>query len=277
MSTSLRFTWQLDGWLPASRIEKSSRFDGFCVSLIMNKTKLCCIFAVFLLLSGCEKEMQKDCPLLPFVNGYTSVENKYGVSLKIPGKVGVVYDQGCSEVRSVQLQYYWIDGRLVLNGAVKPAMAAGLQRVILRVDGFAPKGGYDEAAKNRIDLLQTSESMVHSKYPLELYKISGENKLRPEEMGWAMLWGVKNTRNPLTGHPFLTNCDISMSVPGQRDSMINGEFSSNGDSKCRGRVFSIKGNKVVSASIDVWSDSVLEIDKIYNAASSELTSYIQGK
>lgn len=230
--------------------------------------------AVTLLLHGCKRNMPEACPPFPKENGYTYVTGEgAGVKLRLPSWAGIVPTNDCSHARSVNMSFLWYQGKLhPMDGKFELSVpSTDFHRVWVGFGGFSEKNDLLRRGKE-VSARRYEGGIPHKRYPLEMYPYSSQSP-RPSE---GIMWGIRNTTDPITGRPVRASCDIA---PTSEDlqSAAQGEFSKHGDSKCAAYLNVAKGEKVAMATVYVWAQSVDHIDQIVNGIQSELTNVIREK
>ncbi|HSV34958.1 MAG TPA: hypothetical protein VLI46_05345 [Ramlibacter sp.] len=174
----------------------------------------------------------------------------------------------------IELAYIWHDGKLLPRDENQFKIPQGKQ---MPIKIFAREVKLLAEQTHSVEYWRFENAVRHRLYPLEFYPRfywSTQDK-RPPKDPPDVRWGVIGTRNPISGRPFTTACNIDRADPSVQASVVNGEFHKNySDAKCRGGIAVVKGDKVWFAMIDVWANNARYIDQIYAAAIAELQTKI---
>lgn len=223
-------------------------------------------------LCGCEKITPQICPLFPNENGLTVVTGEgSNVRLRLPAWAAVIPSSDCSRAKSVNMNFLWYQGKLYpMDGKFELSVPPDdYQRVWAGFEGFFEKNELLQR-KKEAPAWPYEEGVPHQRYPLEFYPHSTESARSSS----GLVWGVRNTVDPITGRPIRASCDI---VPTSKDvkSAARGEFSRHGDSKCTVRLRLVNDEKAAAVAIYVWAKSADHIDQIVNSIQFKLTTTIR--
>lgn len=236
-----------------------------------------CGLLLTLTLAGCQQSASPpaECPPLPAVDGYMTVTAEGGkVTLRVPPFAHVMLTQDCKQARQIYFDYLWHEGKLISEGMNRFKVPDD-KRFLVRV-GIRWFGSPGQLAVP-FQRWRLEGAVRHANYPLLFYpRYYWEASDRPPPKDPPdVMWGIVGTRDPVLGLPYGASCSILRADPKRQDSVVNGAFATNGDSKCRGSVSAVQGDKAVHAMIDVWANGAPYIDKIFNAAEAELRTYLK--
>ena len=199
-----------------------------------------------------------------------AIDSKARLQLRHPANA--IYDSSCSYIKSITADFIWYEGRLVPAFEYRPRLSGQkIKEVDLSISVGAPR----EAGE--MSPWQYDSPIPHTKFPLILYpKYSWKSTSAPGRIDPAHTWGVAKTRNPRTGQPYTTTCNIATPNPADLTSVVAGDIDRTmADPKCRGGISVERGSVSLNALIDVRGEGVQDIGDIYLAAIKELESYIE--
>jgi len=231
----------------------------------------CLVAMVTVFLGGCKRDLPEPCPSFPKEDGYTYVKGEgAGFKLRLPSWVGIVPTGDCSHVRSANMSFLWYQGKIrPMDGSFERSVSsADYRRIWVGLGGFSNKTDLLQKEKE-VSVWRYEGGIPHEKYPLEIYPRSSQSPRQSDDV----MWGVRNTTDPITGRPVRASCDIA---PASKDwrSAAQGEFSKHGDSKCAAYLRVAKGEKIVMATVYIWVESIDHIDQIVNSIQYELVGMI---
>lgn len=245
-------------------------------------TCLALVFSVVLNLHGCH-ERQQDVPCkMPDSRSdgrRESISENGVVKLSVPGEWMISPSADCKSTQSLSSQFWWVNGKFYPvigyeSGPSNPPPTELKHRIAVSVTGFGKRSERKEILDDLIWRHQLAEPAFHSVYPLLLYKMDAE-KSADGRLHVKYFWGIKNTKDPITGHPFSANCDILPAEKNNPSSVVDGDFATHGDSSCWISMHATKADVYVGATVQVWAKSILEVDKMVAALSVKLNDLIQ--
>ncbi len=224
------------------------------------------------------------CPAPQIVNGSMELKTTpKALTLKLPANTNIgssrFVDHGCDHFNLATMDYLWYQGRLIPEGQNRfkiPSDQHIAVNIYLNGSGRALEEVSKEVQGKNSDWRFTP-AIPHTAYPLEFYPRAFWDvpEHPPDTPPKDHLWGVRGTRNPVTGRPFTTACAIHAPDNAIAEHSINAPFVKGGYNNCRGYVSVVKNGVVIEALIEVWSNGAPELDLIYNATSVLIESFVQ--
>ena len=240
---------------------------------------VCVLAGLAVMTTGCKpaEPPPRECPQPPVVDGHVRAQlEETGTRVRIPVPAApVVFTADCTQARNFSLDFYWYQGRLFHEATYRFKLPEDqVARVSLFV-GPVRANQRNPAPMNEAWRLE--HALPHDRYPLDLYpRFYWPSPDRaPAREPPDTIWGVRGSRDPADDRPHLVACSILKAEPNDPLSRVRGEFSTHGDSKCRGHFRVVKAGHSLDVLIDVMADGASQIDQIYKAVAEELFKDIE--